>query len=373
MRRKYVFILVVLFVLLLTCKELTDKTPEGVIHLLFKYSKKSEWQSVENLFSSAHMNSEDIQELQKLFATDELTNIETKLLKKDSLQAKVLITLITKDGKKMGIEPVELMFQQNGWQITCSDSLYPLSLKTKNYRSYSDPLVHYNLGNIYGKLGRYDEAIESYKRTTQLKVDFAEAYWGLGTIYAELERYNEAIKCFNQSLRIKPYVPEVQYNLGKAYSKLAHYDESVASYKQTISLKPDFIEAYLGLGFVYYKLGVYNKAIDTYTEAILIKPDNAIAYSNRGYMYIELQRYDDALRDFKQVFELDKDYKDAYVGMAIIYYEIGDKEKAIENYNKAIELDKRYLGKIDELADEEIFYTESQLEVIDEILKDMEK
>jgi tetratricopeptide (TPR) repeat protein len=52
---------------------------------------------------------------------------------------------------------------------------------------------HYNLGVIYNKRGRMDEAIENYKKAIRLKPDFADAHNNLGLTYSSLGRTEEAI------------------------------------------------------------------------------------------------------------------------------------------------------------------------------------
>lgn len=46
-----------------------------------------------------------------------------------------------------------------------------------------DTEAHYNLGNAYRKLKRYDETIEAYKQAIRIKSDYAQAYFDLGVTY----------------------------------------------------------------------------------------------------------------------------------------------------------------------------------------------
>jgi tetratricopeptide (TPR) repeat protein len=43
--------------------------------------------------------------------------------------------------------------------------------------------AHYNLGYVFGKAGRYKQAILSYNQALLLKPDFAEAHSNLAIIY----------------------------------------------------------------------------------------------------------------------------------------------------------------------------------------------
>src|SRR3972149_3517156 len=52
---------------------------------------------------------------------------------------------------------------------------------------------HNNLGFVYGKLSRVQEAIEEYQKAIRLKSDYADAYSNLGIAYVKLGRVDEAI------------------------------------------------------------------------------------------------------------------------------------------------------------------------------------
>ena len=75
----------------------------------------------------------------------------------------------------------------------------------------------YNLGVAYGKLGRWQDAVEAYKQAIRIKPDFAEAHCNLGVAYGELGRSQDAIESYKQAIRIKPDYAEAHYNLGVTY------------------------------------------------------------------------------------------------------------------------------------------------------------
>ncbi len=56
-----------------------------------------------------------------------------------------------------------------------------------------------NLGELLRKLGRHDEAIESYKRGIELWPEGGGDLWnGMGIAYTELNRYGDALPCFEE-------------------------------------------------------------------------------------------------------------------------------------------------------------------------------
>jgi hypothetical protein len=124
-------------------------------------------------------------------------------------------------------------------------------------------LAHYNLGVPYGKLGRYAEAIDSYKQAIRLKPDYAEAHNNLGAIYGKLNRYDEAIDSYKQAVKIKPAA--VTYNnLGAIYTKLGRYTEAIGAYKQAIKVKPNYAEAHFCLSLTYILNGDKASALKEY-------------------------------------------------------------------------------------------------------------
>jgi len=68
--------------------------------------------------------------------------------------------------------------------------------------SYAE--AHNNLGDVYEKQGRFEEAMVQYKKATELKPSFACPYFGLGDIYYKTNRPEEAIKWYEKGLKYDP-------------------------------------------------------------------------------------------------------------------------------------------------------------------------
>jgi len=64
--------------------------------------------------------------------------------------------------------------------------------------------AHNNLGDVYEKMGRYEEAIAQYKKTNQIKPDAPEPYFGLGDIYYKTNRPKEAVFWYEKGLHYDP-------------------------------------------------------------------------------------------------------------------------------------------------------------------------
>jgi tetratricopeptide (TPR) repeat protein len=188
------------------------------------------------------------------------------------------------------------------------------------------------LGYCYGKLGRSQDAIESFKQAIRIKPDYAEAHYNLGVAYGKLGRFQDAVESFKQAIRIESDFAEAHYNLGVAYSKLDRYQDAIESFKQAIRIKPDDADAHYNLGNAYVKLDRLQDAIESYKQAIRIKPNDAKAHYNLGNAYVNLGRYQDAVESFKQAIRINPDLTEAHYNLGVAYLLVGDKGSALEEY-----------------------------------------
>ena len=76
-----------------------------------------------------------------------------------------------------------------------------------------DPVFCNNLGTIYRKLGRVDEAVGCYRQGLASHPGFAELHNNLGNALKDQGRIDEAIACYRQALLQQPDYPEACSNL----------------------------------------------------------------------------------------------------------------------------------------------------------------
>jgi tetratricopeptide (TPR) repeat protein len=85
----------------------------------------------------------------------------------------------------------------------------------------SNPKIYNNLGLALYKSGRYQAALEVFKKSG----DEASAYNNLGVLYMGDGRYKEAVEAFERALEIRPgFYVKAYENLEKA--KAAHQTPS---------------------------------------------------------------------------------------------------------------------------------------------------
>jgi tetratricopeptide (TPR) repeat protein len=145
-----------------------------------------------------------------------------------------------------------------------------------------DAGVHHNLGNAFARLGRFDNAVSSYRRAVVLNPDFAEAFNHLAQALMNLGQFSEALQCCRRAIDLKPGFVEAHDNCGTAMLGLGQLDEAQATYRRAIALDPGFIEAYNNLGNTFRSLGQLSQAISCYDRALRIDPRFVQAHCNRA-------------------------------------------------------------------------------------------
>ena len=230
------------------------------------------------------------------------------------------------------------------WQDNWSAALTYFQKATEKNPDNVDAWFY--IGYCYGRLGRYQEAIEAYKQAIKIRPDDAEAHNNISIAYGKLGRYQEAIEACKQAIRIKPDNADAHNTLGIAYGNLGRYQEAIESFKQAIRIKPDNAVAHNNLGFAYRKLGRYQEEMESFKQAIRIKPDYAEAHYNLGLAYDSLGRCQDAIESCKQAIRIKPDYADAHYYLGLDYFIIGDKGSALEEYKILKTLDAELANKL---------------------------
>lgn len=128
----------------------------------------------------------------------------------------------------------------------------------------------YLLGNLSQDINNNDEnAIFFLKKSISLNPEFDKAHYNLGNIYLKQKKYNNAINEYKLAIKYKKDYPYYYYNLSCAYYEQKEYEGAVAVLKKAIALKADEPSFYYNLALAYKKLQKNKqaqKALDKYNE-----------------------------------------------------------------------------------------------------------
>lgn len=86
----------------------------------------------------------------------------------------------------------------------------------------TNPLLHFNVGDVLYKKKNYEEALKSFEKTLNTKdVRLQQkAYYNMGNNYYQMNKYQEAIDYYKKALELDPEDVDAKYNLELVRAKL---------------------------------------------------------------------------------------------------------------------------------------------------------
>lgn len=152
-------------------------------------------------------------------------------------------------------------------------------------------------------------------------------------------RYDEAIESFKRVIEKFPDNYEGYNNLGLSYLKNNNLDQAVDTLEKAIGLKPDSPSVYFALGESYFAKGESEKAIRSFSEAIELDPDNPMAFYNLGIIYYRQDENEEAIRAFDRAIELNQELSSAYYQAGLASVKMGDFERAIKYFEEFLKVE----------------------------------
>ena len=151
-----------------------------------------------------------------------------------------------------------------------------------------DALALFNLGTLLARQDDTKAALECLEKVVTHEPEWAEAHYTLGTVLLRQERYQEATKAFDRALECRATYPEAHFNRGNAHAlrgleadgSLGYYelDCAINAYKTAIQQRPGYAAALYNLGMVYQRMGSAEgvRVWEQYVEATQDLPDEEI-------------------------------------------------------------------------------------------------
>lgn len=200
-------------------------------------------------------------------------------------------------------------------------------------------VAHCNLGGALVQLGRYDKAAAAFRQALRVRPDLAEAHHNLGVVLRRQRRLDEAIASIRRALKLKPDYASAHNNLGATLAEAGRHEEAIASYRRTLELNPGLAAAHNNLGNALKALGRLEEAEQSYLRALRLDPGNAETYHNLGLTLRALRRLDQAVECFNRAVALRPDLADAHVGLGVALCDLRRGEEAIACFSRALALE----------------------------------
>jgi tetratricopeptide (TPR) repeat protein len=271
------------------------------------------------------------------------------------------------------------------------ESIKEYTLATACFRASGHPRGEYsstnNIANALNNLDRYEEALELYNATIDLKLkllasrrsnslrsSIANSYWGRGNALFNLARYPEAVEAYQRSLtfydslnslesfknkvRVQRMIARIHEKRGE-YDKALEANKSIAGARRQLADPEGEADALDNAAYCLSQLGRRPEALEYYGQAFRIqmannlKKDAGFSRSNMGQALWNLGEYKKAIEAHREAISLKEEANDksgqaySWGKLASLFKETGDPHAAIDAYTHAIELNRETESKAD--------------------------
>jgi len=141
-------------------------------------------------------------------------------------------------------------------------------------RLNSGSVLHHNwLGLILERRGDNAGAEREFKAALEIAPDFGGTMANLGSLYGRTGKIQEAVGILERALRIEPFNLEARVNLGAALGKLGRTNESLSVLEKGRQSSPGSPEILNALAVTYAQKGDTAQALALFRESLRIRGD----------------------------------------------------------------------------------------------------
>ncbi len=147
-------------------------------------------------------------------------------------------------GRALKLDPARTDVHNNMGLVHLAKEDYDAALEEFNlclgdlvYQKQFLPLA--NIGTVYMKMGRYEEALTPLRRAIEVAPDFGKAYQLVGRVYLKQNRLTDAVDYLNNAARLDPNDYETHMALGDAFAEQNRPEDAALAYSQVPTLAPN--------------------------------------------------------------------------------------------------------------------------------------
>src|SRR5215510_36908 len=211
----------------------------------------------------------------------------------------------------------------------------------------NDERANFALGGYYFGQQDFPQAIQYYKKATELNPNFSSAFNLLGYAYRQNVDYPNSESAFKKYIELIPNDPNPYDSYAELLLKMGKFDDSITQYRKAVSIDTNFINAHQGIGMaLLYKGDAAGAAaeINHITEKARSDGERRTALFALTVVDVDAGKWDAALADVDKQYALGDKTNDV-PGMTgdlqlrgNILLEMGKYDEAKVQYEKTLKM-----------------------------------
>jgi tetratricopeptide (TPR) repeat protein len=144
--------------------------------------------------------------------------------------------------------------------------------------------VNLRLGWLNYKLGKYDDAMNYYRKAINLMPYSIEPKLGYNLPASAAGKWDEVIDQYKKILEIDPQNSFVNYQLGYIYYGRKEYSTALPLFEKVVNLYPFSYDGVIMYAWTNYMLGSFREAKVMFEKALMITPGSQSALEGLNLM-----------------------------------------------------------------------------------------
>jgi Flp pilus assembly protein TadD len=199
------------------------------------------------------------------------------------------------------------------------------------------------LGRLLAGKGKLDEAVEEFRKATEIDPKFVLAHLNLGIALHAKGEADEALTEFRKILEIDPQDYKARMNVAVILSEQGKSTEAIAVLREVLSRFPKDPKAHNVLAWTLATNpdadGRYTnarEAVALASRACELEPGNVSYLNTRGIALYRAGRWEDASNTLQEAIKRGTQYPANWLFLAMTYWQLEDRAKAREWHDKAL-------------------------------------
>lgn len=215
--------------------------------------------------------------------------------------------------------------------------------------SWHSPQAWCALGNAWSLSMDHEQALQCFKRATQLNPKFAYAYTLQGHEHVLNEEYDKAMTAYRQALSADRRHYNAYYGIGKVYEKLGNYDKAHSHYQAGSHIHPNNAVLICCIGTVLEKQKQTVQALQYFSKATELAPRAAQTRFKKARVLLVMGDLRAAQKELLILKDLAPDEARVHFLLGKLYKTLGDKSQAVRHFTTALSLDPKVSFSISRL------------------------
>ena len=207
--------------------------------------------------------------------------------------------------------------------------------------SWHSPQAWCALGNAWSLARDHEQALQCFKRATQLDPKFAYAFTLQGHEHVTNEEYDKALTAYRQAISADRRHYNAYYGIGRVQERLGAYDKAYTHFHAAQCINPNNAVLICCIGTVLEKQKQIMPALQAYTKAAELAPNAAQTRYKKARALLSVGQLEAAQKELMLLKDLAPDEATVHFLLGKLYRRMGEKAMAVRHFTIALALDPK--------------------------------